>query len=106
MLRDKIFTELKHRNGRLFGKFEIGFDSVKVDYVIDQCGEMVCQHQCQYYFYQLRFICLCPDPRNSANYLECQETPEELSDNAINSIEEDDHSTQKKPIMRKLQEHH
>ena len=89
-IRDKLITQLKYENGKLFGKFEVSFESVKVDYVIDRCREMDCVHQCQYHFYQLRFMCLCPDPRNAANFVPCQSQAvhRETLENAIKSIEE------------------
>ena len=91
--RARVISQLRLGNGKLFGKFEMSVDSVVVDYVLDQCSVLQCSHQCQYYFNQLRypggsqpgfftekmfnfvvvrFICLCPDKRNNANYVECK----------------------------------
>ena len=67
----------------MFGKFAISSDSVAVDYVVDRCGEMGCSHQCQYYFYQLRFICLCPDSRNAANFVQCDTKYTEIEHNKV-----------------------
>ena len=66
-VRKKLATELQRGSGKLFGKFAVRSSSLQVDYVADQCKQMVCSHQCQYYFYQLKFVCLCPDPRNPSS---------------------------------------
>ena len=52
--RARVISQLRLGNGKLFGKFEVNVDSVRVDYVLDQCEVLNCSHQCQYYFNQLR----------------------------------------------------
>jgi len=71
-VRAAIIKQLKNENGKLFGKFVVDKDSVTINYVLDECEKHECSYECQYYFTELRFVCLCPDNNNNGRLAECE----------------------------------
>ena len=70
-VRAAIIKQLKNENGKLFGKFVVDKDSVTINYVLDECEKHECSYECQYYFTELRFVCLCPE-NDTGGLAECE----------------------------------
>jgi len=75
-VRNTLMEQTKIGNGKLFGKFVVAKETIAVDYVMDECDERRCEHQCQYFFTELRFVCLCPDDMNNGQLAECSKKKE------------------------------